>query len=246
MRFFLEISYTGNNYHGWQVQPNAHTVQAELNQALSTILNIKIELVGAGRTDAGVHAKQMFAHFDCEIKFEISRTLDKLNRFLPNDIAVHKIFKVKSDISCRFNALSRTYEYHIANTKDPFNPYIYILRKKLDVKAMNSACEYLLGKQDFTSFSKVKTQTATNNCNIMKAQWEIREDRLIFSIKADRFLRNMVRAIVGTLLDIGMGKSSVDSLKNIISERDRCKAGASVPAYALFLMEIEYSKEIRG
>jgi tRNA pseudouridine38-40 synthase len=242
MRFFIELSYKGTNYHGWQVQPNANSVQEELNKALSTILNTEIELVGAGRTDSGVHAKQMFAHFDCKMELDMDKIVAQLNSFLANDIAIHALFKVKEDANCRFDALSRTYQYHIIHKKNPFNSTAYLLHKGLDVESMNSACQHLLGKQDFTSFSKVNTQTFTNNCNVMIARWEEIENELIFSIKADRFLRNMVRAIVGTLLDVGMNKITVDDVKEIIVKKDRSQAGASVPAHALFLTKVEYPK----
>ena len=240
MRFFIELSYKGTNYHGWQIQLNANSVQAEINKALSTILNTKIEVTGAGRTDAGVHAKQMFAHFDCEVELEAQDITNKLNNFLPKDIAIHTIFKVAEDANCRFDALSRTYHYHIIQQKNPFNTTAFLLYKNLDVAAMNSACQHLLGKQDFTSFSKVNTQTFTNNCNVMIASWQQKENELIFTIKSDRFLRNMVRAIVGTLLDVGMGKITAAQVKEIIAKKDRCKAGTSVPAHALILIEVEY------
>ena len=245
MRFFIELSYKGTNYHGWQVQPNANTVQAEINKALSLILNAKIEVSGAGRTDAGVHAKQMFAHFDCDIDFDIQNLMFKLNSFLASDIAIKDIFKVKEDANCRFDALSRTYQYHIIQKKDPFNKTAYFLQNDLDIKAMNEACKYIIGKQDFTSFSKVNTQTFTNNCDVMFAQWEVVNTNLIFTIKADRFLRNMVRAIVGTLLDVGFGKIIAADVTKIIAAKDRSKSGVSVPAHALFLIEVKYLNKIR-
>ena len=243
MRFFIELSYKGTNYHGWQVQPNANTVQAEINKALSTILNAKIELMGAGRTDAGVHAKQMYAHFDYNTSFDAPKLIMKLNSFLPNDIAIHAIFQVDDEVSSRFDAISRTYEYHIVQHKSPFAPDAYYLHKKLDVDAMNLACKHLLGKQDFSSFSKANTQTFTNNCNVIFAKWEWENDELIFSIKSDRFLRNMVRAIVGTLLEVGIGKIKADDVKEIIKAKDRGEAGTSVPGNALFLIEVGYPKE---
>lgn len=245
MRFFIELSYKGTNYHGWQEQPNANTVQAEINRALSTILNTNIEVIGAGRTDTGVHANQMFAHFDCDIDFDIQNLMFKLNSFLPSDIAIKDIFKVKEDANCRFDALSRTYQYHIIQKKDPFNKTAYFLQNDLDIKAMNEACKYIIGKQDFTSFSKVNTQTFTNNCDVMFAQWEVVNTNLIFTIKADRFLRNMVRAIVGTLLDVGFGKIIAADLAKIIAAKDRSKSGVSVPAHALFLTEVKYPNKIR-
>jgi tRNA pseudouridine38-40 synthase len=245
MRFFIELSYKGTNYHGWQEQPNAKTVQAEINRALSTILNTNIEVIGAGRTDTGVHANQMFAHFDCDIDFDIQNLMFKLNSFLPSDIAIKDIFKVKEDANCRFDALSRTYQYHIIQKKDPFNKTAYFLQNDLDIKAMNEACKYIIGKQDFTSFSKVNTQTFTNNCDVMFAQWEVVNTNLIFTIKADRFLRNMVRAIVGTLLDVGFGKIIAADVTKIIAAKDRSKSGVSVPAHALFLTEVKYPNKIR-
>ncbi|HIK63258.1 MAG TPA: tRNA pseudouridine(38-40) synthase TruA [Flavobacteriales bacterium] len=244
MRFFIELSYSGSNYHGWQIQPNANTVQAELNKALSTILNNAISVVGAGRTDSGVHARQMFAHFDVEIEVEIPLLITKLNGFLPIDIAILNIFKVNEDAHCRFDAISRTYKYYITNKKSPFNNNVYFHYKSLDVDAMNLACKHLLGKQDFTSFSKLHTQTHTNDCDLMLANWEKKDDNLIFSIKSDRFLRNMVRAIVGTLLEVGEGKITKDKVKKIIEKKDRSQSGVSVPAHALFLTNIEYFEKI--
>ncbi len=245
MRFFIELSYKGTNYHGWQEQPNAKTVQAEINRALSTILNTNIEVIGAGRTDTGVHANQMFAHFDCDIDFDIQNLMFKLNSFLASDIAIKDIFKVKEDANCRFDALSRTYQYHIIQKKDPFNKTAYFLQNDLDIIAMNEACQYIIGKQDFTSFSKVNTQTFTNNCDVMFAQWEVVNTNLIFTIKSDRFLRNMVRAIVGTLLDVGFGKIIAADVAKIIAAKDRSKSGISVPAHALFLTEVKYPNKIR-
>ena len=242
MRFFIELSYSGSNYHGWQIQPNANTIQAELNKALSTILNNAISVVGAGRTDTGVHAKQMFAHFDAEVEMELPKLITKLNGFLPNDIAIHNIFKVNEGAHCRFDAINRTYKYYITNKKTPFNSNVYFLYKSLDIDVMNLACKHLLGKHDFASFSKVHTQTHTNDCDLMSAHWEEENDNLVFTIKSDRFLRNMVRAIVGTLLEVGEGKITEDKVKEIIEKKDRSQAGVSVPAHALFLTNIEYPK----
>ena len=240
MRFFIELSYKGTDYHGWQMQPNANSVQEEINKSLSTLLNTKIEVMGAGRTDTGVHAKQMFAHFDCQKDLDGLQLVSNLNGFLPKDITIHNIKAVADDANCRFDALSRTYHYHIIQQKNSFNSTAYLLYKNLDVDAMNSACKQLLGKQDFTSFSKVNTQTFTNNCNVMLANWKEEEGQLIFTIKADRFLRNMVRAIVGTLLAVGEGKIKPEQVKEIIAKKDRGEAGTSVPAHALFLISIEY------
>lgn len=240
MRFFIELSYKGTNYHGWQIQPNAHTVQAEINNALSTLLNAKIDVMGAGRTDAGVHAKQMFAHFDYQQDLDELQLIKQLNGFLPKDITVHNIKVVADNAHSRFDAISRTYQYYIIHKKDSFNTRAYFLHKDLNIDAMNLACKFLLGKQDFTSFSKVNTQAATNNCNVMLANWKYIERELVFTIQADRFLRNMVRAIVGTLLAVGEGKIIPEQVQEIIAKKDRGEAGRSVPAHALFLSTIEY------
>ena len=245
MRFFIEISYKGTNFHGWQEQPNVSTIQAELNNALSTILNYEIQIVGAGRTDAGVHAKQMFAHFDLDSSFEMKDLLFKINNFLSNDIVVNDIFEVQSDANSRFDAISRTYQYNIISRKNPFNEMAYLFKKELDITAMNAACKYILGKQDFTSFSKVNTQTFTNNCNVMHANWQKKDSQLIFNITSDRFLRNIVRSIVGTMIEVGLGKILPSQIISIIGAKDRCMAGFSVPAHGLFLMEINYPENIR-
>jgi tRNA pseudouridine38-40 synthase len=244
MRFFIQLSYKGTAYHGWQVQPNANTIQQEINKALSTILNVKIEVMGAGRTDTGVHAKQMFAHFDCNKVFEAKILIQKLNSFLPSDIAIQAIFEVGTEVSSRFDAISRTYEYHIVQHKSPFATEAYYLHKKLDVDEMNRGADYMLGKQDFTSFSKVNTDTFTNYCEVALAHWEWDNNVLVFTIKADRFLRNMVRAIVGTLLEVGIAKISAEQVLDIIAAKDRCEAGTSAPAKGLFLAQVEYPKNI--
>ena len=245
MRFFIRISYRGTDFHGWQEQPNVHTIQAEINKALSTVMRSSVQIIGAGRTDAGVHAKQMFAHFDSDINFVIKDLLFRVNNFLSNDIVIHDIFEVDEEANSRFDAISRTYQYNIISRKNPFNKTAYLFKKDLDVVAMNDACKYILGKQDFTSFSKVNTQTFTNNCNVMNAIWEKKDNQLFFIITADRFLRNMVRSIVGTMLDVGVGKILPDTIPVIILAKDRCVAGASVPAHALFLMDITYPNNIR-
>tara|TARA_B100000945_G_C20329260_1_gene571559 strand:+ start:184 stop:909 length:726 start_codon:yes stop_codon:yes gene_type:complete len=240
MRFFIEISYLGTNYHGWQIQPNADTVQQQINKALTLILGCQIEVVGAGRTDTGVHAKQMYAHFDYQEKIPINKYIYKLNQFLPNDISVKNIFLVKNDANCRFDALSRTYCYHIIQKKDPFFENVYYFKKKLNINAMNIACKFLIGEQDFTSFSKLHTDTYTNNCLVYEAFWKKKGDLLVFTIKANRFLRNMVRAIVGTLLEIGLEKMQPKQIMEVILKKDRSSAGFSVPAKGLFLTKIEY------
>tara|TARA_B100000927_G_scaffold63794_1_gene50122 strand:- start:549 stop:1292 length:744 start_codon:yes stop_codon:yes gene_type:complete len=246
MRYFIELSYRGTNYHGWQKQPNANTVQEELDKALTKIYQSHIEVVGAGRTDAGVHAHQMYAHFDLDFDNEFKDIKFRLNSILPNDILIINIFKVKDNVHCRFNAISRTYKYYIQSSKNVFNEDIYIFSKKLDIMAMNEASHYLLGNQDFTSFSKLHSQTYTNLCDITYAKWEYNGDILVFTISANRFLRNMVRAIVGTLIDVGLAKIKPIEIKDIISYKNRSKASSSAPAHALFLNKIEYPEQFKS
>lgn len=246
MRYFLELSYNGKAYHGWQNQPNAVTVQEVLEKALTTLLRKPISIVGAGRTDAGVHAFQMFAHFDYQNKINRREIVYKLNSFLPNDIAIHDIFEAKTDAHARFDAVSRSYLYRISLQKDPFNnERSYFVNNELDIDKMNEATRILLDYSDFESFSKVKTDVKTFNCNIMKAEWIKQGNELQFTIKADRFLRNMVRAIVGTLVSIGSGKIAVKELHKIIKSKNRSDAGYSVPAHALYLSKIEYPEDIK-
>jgi tRNA pseudouridine38-40 synthase len=246
-RYFIFLSYKGTAYHGWQVQPNGVTVQKILDEALSVVLNEKISTTGAGRTDTGVHALMFCAHFD-----SLTDGLDtrknlvyKLNRFLPKDISVSRIRKVKDDANARFSALSRTYKYYISGEKDPFSEgSSWYIHGRMDIEGMNKASAILLKYTDFTSFSKLHTDVKTNNCRIDEAFWEEKGNLLIFTIRADRFLRNMVRAIVGTMADIGMGKKSIGEFEEIIVAKDRCKAGRSAPAQGLFLTDIEYPEDI--
>jgi tRNA pseudouridine38-40 synthase len=245
-RYFMEISYKGSNYHGWQIQPNAPTVQDKLETALSLLCRDKISVTGCGRTDTGVHATSFFLHFDHSEKLP-DNLQDKLNRFLPKDIAVLDLFPVRQDVHARFDALSRTYRYYIHQRKDPFlSERSWFVPVKLDIDAMNQACNYLFDYEDFTSFSKLHTDTKTNNCRIMKARWEQDNHRLIFEIQADRFLRNMVRAIVGSLTDTGKGKYSPEHIKTIIEAKDRSEAGQSVPAQGLYLTDISYPSSIKA
>ena len=237
--------YNGSNYHGWQVQPNSITVQEQLEKAISTVLNKEIGVMGAGRTDTGVHAKQFFAHFDYDYNLTDGNIVYRLNSFLPEDICVKSICEVKADAHCRFDATSRTYEYIIYNSKNPFFvDNAYFLNKTLNIEEMNKAANCLFDFIDFTSFSKLHTQTKTNNCNIKKAVWEQKGDTLVFTIQADRFLRNMVRAIVGTLINVGLGKISINDFINIIRSKDRAMAGTSVPAHALYLTKVCYPNTI--
>tara|TARA_Y100000813_G_scaffold106967_1_gene76499 strand:- start:4785 stop:5531 length:747 start_codon:yes stop_codon:yes gene_type:complete len=244
-RYFVEIMYDGANYHGWQIQPNSITVQEQLQKSISTILNKKISVVGAGRTDAGVHAKQFFAHFDYENNLSDNNFIYKLNSILPNDIYIKSISVVKDNAHSRFDAVSRTYEYIICQSKNPFLiKGAYYLNKPLNLDNMSKATNVLFDFSDFTSFSKLHTQTKTNNCLIKKAYWKQNDDTIVFTIEADRFLRNMVRAIVGTLLDVGINKKTVNDFVEIIKSKDRSKAGISVPAHALYLTKVCYPKSV--
>ncbi len=245
-RYFLQLSYKGTNYHGWQVQPNAVSVQEVMEKALSTLLREEISVTGAGRTDTGVHASFFVLHFNSENEdIKPVNLVYKLNSFLPCDIAVQRLWKVTPDAHARFGALSRTYEYIISTEKDPFTTEIsYKYTKDLDLGKMNKAACILFDFDDFTSFSRLHTDVKTNNCKIMQAEWKKQEGKLVFTIKADRFLRNMVRAIVGTLLEVGKGKMSVENFREVIKAKDRGLAGASAPAEGLFLVNIEYSDDI--
>lgn len=245
MRYFIELSYNGKAYHGWQNQPNAISVQEVIENALSTLEGEPVSIVGAGRTDAGVHAKQMLAHFDTDREVDCDILTYKLNAFLPKDVAIHRVFKVKPESHVRFDALSRTYLYRLSLDKNPFNfDSAYVMKKPLDLDMMNAASKFLLGHKDFQCFSKSNTDVKTYYCNIMEAQWERVDDELHFTIKADRFLRNMVRAIVGTLINVGLGKITLEDLKAIIISKNRSEAGYSVPAHGLYLTRIEYPEDI--
>lgn len=249
MRYFINLSYDGKNYHGWQIQPGAITVQEVLNKALSTLLREQIEVVGAGRTDAGVNASMMIAHFDCppapqggeKKDIDLVQLRYRLNKLLPKDIAIHDIYPVADDMHARFSATSRTYHYYIITDKIPFEPYAYRFPQPLDFEKMNEACKVLFDYIDFTSFSKLHTDVKTNNCKIMHAEWkQVTPIKWEFTITADRFLRNMVRAIVGTLIDVGRGAITIKQFREIIEKKDRCSAGTSVPGNALFLCNITY------
>lgn len=241
-RYFIELAYNGSPYHGWQVQPGAPTVQEELNRALSTLLRREVGVVGAGRTDTGVHASFFVAHFDTETPLpDLEILIYKLNRLTGSGIAVSRIYPVADDMHARFSALSRTYKYYIDKWKDPFTYGVaWRVFPLPDIERMNEACKVLFEYTDFTSFSKLHTDVKTNNCTIMEARWEDTDRQLVFTIKANRFLRNMVRAIVGTMLEVGQGKLSPEGLHRIIESKNRCNAGTSVPGHALFLCDIEY------
>lgn len=245
-RYFIYLAYNGKNYSGWQIQPNAPSVQEKLEKILGMLLRTPTPVVGAGRTDAGVHARLMVAHFDTKSPVDINLLTDKLNRILPYDISVYKIVEVVSGAHARFDALRRGYEYHITNEKNPFNTdFVFRYHGEMDFNRMNEACAILYEYIDFTSFSKLHTDVKTNNCIVYRAIWEKSPDNTwIFHIEADRFLRNMVRAIVGTLIEVGRGKLTVDGFREVIEKKDRSAAGTSVPGKALFLTKIEYDPSI--
>ncbi len=245
MRFFLELSYHGKPYHGWQIQPNAISVQEVLEKGLSTILKQPIAVVGAGRTDTGVHASKMFAHFDFSSRFNIIDLIYKLNSYLPKTISIHDIFEVKLDAHARFSALERTYYYKISTTKNVFDyDFSYQVLQALDSEAMNKASEILGTYKDFQCFSKSHTDVKTYYCDIKEAYWVNTQEQLVFTITANRFLRNMVRAIVGTMVNVGLGKLSPQDLHRIIASKSRSSAGFSAPAQGLFLADIVYPNTI--
>lgn len=241
LRYFVKLAYNGTNYHGWQCQPNASSIQETLNNAFSIIFNVKINIMGAGRTDTGVHAQEMFAHFDFESNFDIQNSIHKLNSFLPKDIVIFDIIPVHDEAHARFDATQRTYEYHINTVKNVFQTDgSWYYHQNLNIELMNLAAAELKNFTDFECFSKVNTDVNTFNCVISEAFWNKENDQLIFTISADRFLRNMVRAIVGTLINIGLEKITLEDFKSIIESKDRNKAGFSVPAHGLYLTRISY------
>lgn len=246
-RYFIFLAYDGSSYHGWQVQTGKITVQARLEDALSLILREDIKTVGAGRTDTGVHARFFVAHFDTVTGSpdREDNVIFRLNSYLPEDICIMSIRKVRGDAHARFDAISRTYRYYISMKKDPFsNRYSWHRYGEMDIDAMNRAAAILPEHTDFTSFSKLHTQVKTNDCRIYQALWHVHEDMLIFTVKADRFLRNMVRALTGTMVDIGTGKIPPGEIEKILRARDRSSAGVSAPARGLFLENIEYDEDV--
>nr|WP_297307769.1 tRNA pseudouridine(38-40) synthase TruA [uncultured Flavobacterium sp.] len=241
MRYFIEFAYKGTNYHGWQMQPEAISVQEVLTKATNLILKDTFELVGAGRTDAGVHASNMYAHFDTEVFFDINEVIRKLNSYLPEDIAIFEIFPVAADAHARFDATARTYEYHINLKKNVFSKDLsWYHFRKLNIEKMNEAAKILLEYEDFECFSKTHTDVFTFNCTITEAFWQLNNNQLVFTISANRFLRNMVRAIVGTLINVGLEKIQVEDIRTIIESKNRGKAGFSVPAHGLYLTKVTY------
>jgi len=241
LRYFIKLAYNGTAYHGWQYQPNAASVQEVLNNGLSVILNSEISIMGAGRTDTGVHASQMYAHFDCELSIDSKQLVHKLNSYLPKDIVIYDVFLVHDEAHARFDATKRTYEYHINTFKNPFLQELsWYFHQQLDLDLMNEAAKRLFNHTDFQSFSKVNTDVNTFDCTIHEAYWKLEDGKVVFTISANRFLRNMVRSIVGTLVNVGLGKITVADFNKIIESKNRDKAGFSVPAHGLYLTKIEY------
>ncbi len=244
MRYFIELSYDGSPFVGWQRQPTGDSVQSCLEDALKTLLQKPISVVGAGRTDAGVHARQLFAHVDLDDQVDQNLKF-RLNKLLPKEVAVNSILAVRDDAHARFDATGRRYSYHITTQKDPFlEKRSYYFSKSLDIELMNQAATVMLDHDDFKCFSKSRTDVKTYLCDIQEAYWEQNGSDLVFFIQANRFLRNMVRAIVGTLIEVGLKKISIDDFKSILQSRDRSKAGYSVPAHGLYLEKVYYPKHI--
>ena len=246
MRYFIELAYNGKNYHGWQIQPDAITIQEVVENALSILLQEKIQVFGAGRTDAGVHAKQLFAHFDYQKINSVDDLMFKLNSFLANDISVQNLFQVNDDVHARFSALEREYHYIVSLEKNPFTKdFSYLIHQKPNIDLMNQAANELLNYKDFQCFSRSNSDVKTYYCDVKVASWKSLGNQLVFTIKADRFLRNMVRAIVGTLLDVGFEKTSLSEFHEIIKSKDRSKAGTSAPAKGLVLTKVIYPEQIK-
>ncbi|MBI1222052.1 MAG: tRNA pseudouridine(38-40) synthase TruA [Bacteroidetes bacterium] len=240
MRYALELAYEGTRYYGWQSQSVGNTVQQAIEEALEKVTRQYLPVMGCGRTDTGVHAKNYFLHFDWDAQPD-ERFIFRLNNALPRDIAVYRIFPVTDKFHARFSAVSRKYEYHIITQPDPFSrDWAYFRYGELNLEKMDEACQYLLTCRDFKSFSKSRTDVKTYNCDLMECRWEKSSDRLIFHVRADRFLRNMVRAMVGTMLDIGSGKLTLSELPELMQAGDRSNAGTSVPAKGLYLTEVNY------
>ena len=245
MRFLFEITYNGKNYHGWQSQSNARGVQQVVEEVLSKLMREEISIVGSGRTDTGVHCAQQFFHADISKAFDLETLIVRLNSFLPKDIAIRSIRPVKSDVSARYEALERTYEYHITRVKDPLlDGQAFYFFKPLDLPTLKLAAALLTGTHDFECFSKVKTDVNHFICDVKRAEWNQKGDLLVFTVTANRFLRGMVRAIVGTLLDVGAGKTTMDDFRAILKSKDRKRAGMNVPPEGLYLMKVIYSKSI--
>ena len=247
-RYFIRLAYAGTWFHGWQRQPNGITIQQRLEESMSMMLRTPVSLTGAGRTDTGVHADEFFAHFDYHSvlsQVSLEKLAFRLNGYLGGEIVIFEIFPVQSNAHARFSAIARTYRYCVARVQNPFRrDFTHFIYGALDIDLMNAGALLLYENEDFTSFSKVDTDTATNNCRVSFAKWEPEDNELVFTITADRFLRNMVRAIVGTLLQLGTGRISMEEMKMIIESKDRSKAGDSAPAKGLTLHRVVYPETI--
>ena len=240
-RYFIHLAYNGANYNGWQTQPGLPTVQQTLEDALSTLLRQRIAVVGCGRTDTGVHASDFYAHFDASSLTPCSSLVFKLNSFLPPDIAIYDIYPVADNAHARFDATARTYQYHVSDRRLPFRQGQFCrIYFKPDIDKMNEAARVLMEYEDFTSFAKLHTQVKTNICHLSRAEWTEEEGGWVFTIRSNRFLRNMVRSVTGTLLEVGRGKLDIAGLREIVEKKDRCAAGVSMPACGLFLTKVEY------
>lgn len=243
MRYLIRLAYKGTHFHGWQKQPNAVSVQGVLDEKMSMLLGESVETLGCGRTDTGVHAMDYYAHFDVTKAIDEEHLVFKLNHVLPKDIAVYEVFKVDDDFNARYDAEWREYEYWITTKPQPFlQEQAWYQYGKLDVEAMNKAAQLLIGQKDFECFSKVHTQVNNFMCDVHAAYWEHKDDKLIFTIRANRFLRNMVRAVVGTLVEVGKGRFTEQDVLAILASKNRSEAGQSVPAHGLFLTKIYYPK----
>ncbi|MCH2232896.1 MAG: tRNA pseudouridine(38-40) synthase TruA [Crocinitomicaceae bacterium] len=241
-RYFLELAYDGTNFFGWQVQPNQRTVQAEIETALSKLYsNEKVGVTGCGRTDTGVHASQYFLHFDAIERYGVEDLKHKLNGMLPTDIAVYRVIPIEKEIHARFDADKRTYTYYISQEKNPFTiKNSWYKRLNLDLNKMNEASKMCIGKKDFECFSKVHTEVNNFLCEVFECEWRFENNQYIFKVSANRFLRNMVRAMVGTFIEVGLGKINLEQFDKILKSKDRSEAGSSVPAQGLFLSEVKY------
>jgi len=248
LRYFISLAYKGTDFHGWQVQPNAISVQQVVNEGLSVLIKDQITTLGAGRTDTGVHAKQMYAHFDTNVEFDCDEITYRLNAFLNNDVVIKAIFPVSEDAHARFDACSRVYEYWLIQEKNPFlQDAAWLVYGTLDFDVMNEASAYLLNVSDFTSFAKVHSDVKTHICDVRNAHWDFKDGVWVFTIEANRFLRNMVRAIVGTLVELGKGKITLRQFKDIVAKLDRGAAGVSAPAKGLYLTEVDYlERDLNG
>ncbi len=252
MRYFIHLAYNGTNYCGWQTQPDLPTVQYTLEQALGTLLRQPVAVVGCGRTDTGVHASDFYAHFNYDETAPSATPLDtlqftfKLNTFMPTDLAILEIFPVRDNAHARFDAIARTYQYHVSDQRLPFCQGLYSrIYFHPDLDMMNRGAEILMEYEDFTSFAKLHTQVKTNICHLSHARWKQEGDQWVFTIRSNRFLRNMVRSVTGTLLDVGRGKLTLDGLREIIESKNRCAAGVSMPPQGLFLTRVEYPDDLR-